>query len=102
MKLNRLTPLLLGAAPVLGLQVNHNSKCKLFSRSAVSLAAASNDNTASKTKLTVGLCQISVGADKSKNIIKAQSMISDAHKRGGYQLTNTQTYKQTILNLIFF
>ena len=96
MKLNRLTPLLLGAAPVLGLQVNHNSKYKLFSRSAVSLAA-SNDNTASKTKLTVGLCQISVGADKSKNVIKAQSMISDAHKRGGCQFTN----KEIILNLVF-
>lgn len=88
MKAIRLFPFLLAPIPALGFQLD-SGKTRLNKALAQCMSTTTPTATTEplKSKLRLGLCQISVGSDKAENIKKAKKMISLAKDKGAEMIS---------------
>ena len=82
MKLYRLAPILLGACPVSSLVERRTGP-----KYALSMSSSSSSTGVTGKKLRLGLCQISVGSDKDKNIDKMKQMVTEAQSKGAEMIS---------------
>lgn len=87
MRISRLAPLFLGACPVLSLLERKTAPKYALAMSSSSTATSSSPMPVSDKKLRLGLCQISVGADKTTNIQKMRQMLGEAKGKGAAMIS---------------
>ena len=87
MKAIRLFPFLLAPIPTLGFQLD-SGKTRINKALAQCMATTPTASTEPlKSKLRLGLCQISVGSDKVENIKKVKKMLSLAKDKGAEMIS---------------
>jgi hypothetical protein len=87
MKAIRLFPFLLAPIPGLGFQLDSGKTRLKALAQCMSTTPAATTTEPLKSKLRLGLCQISVSSDKTANINKAKAMLSIAKDRGAEMIS---------------